>query len=95
VGVSQLTPEELANVVHKCGFAYMQQYQDTFEMQPPHILQTNAALFVSGKADRHRDVPDQVSARIREWAGRAFPPGHPVLSVYSDLNAGAVVATPA
>jgi hypothetical protein len=90
LGVPPLTEQELASVVEKCSFSYMQKHQDTFEMQPPHILQTNAALFVSGKADRHHDVPAEASARIREWASAAFKPGHPITEVYTDL----VSATP-
>ncbi|HEY0305229.1 MAG TPA: sulfotransferase domain-containing protein [Longimicrobiales bacterium] len=80
-----LSDTELAHVVEKCSFAYMQKHQDNFEMQPPHILQTNAALFVSGKADRHHDVPAEVSARIRSWAAAALPPGHAITDVYVDL----------
>jgi hypothetical protein len=92
LGEAPLNDAELASIVEKCSFAYMQKHQDNFEMQPPHILQTNAALFVSGKADRHKDVPADVSARVRAWAGAAFPAGHPILDVYTDL---APAATPA
>jgi hypothetical protein len=78
LGVTPLSDSELAQVVEKCGFAYMQKHQDNFEMHPPHILQTNAALFVRGTADRHRDVPEEVRERIRSWAaaelrGASFP----------------------
>ena len=91
LGVPPLSEAELAQVVEKCSFAYMQKHQDNFEMQPPHILQTNAALFVSGKADRHHDVPADVSGRIRSWAAEALPAGHPITDVYVDL----VSTTPA
>ena len=70
LGVSPLTDDELAAVVHKCGFQYMQEYQDTFEMHPPHILQTDAELFVAGTADRHKDVPDDTRERIAAWVAR-------------------------
>lgn len=83
--VEPLDDDEVAQVAEKCSFQYMQRHQDTFEMQPPHILQTNAALFVSGKADRHRDVPADIQARLRDWAAAAFEPGHPVLQSYPDL----------
>ena len=86
LGEAPLSESELANVVEKCSFDYMQRHQEAFEMQPPHILQTNAALFVSGKADRHHDVPADTRARLRTWAGQAFPPDHPVLAVYDDLE---------
>jgi hypothetical protein len=39
-------------------------------MNPPHILQTDAELFVRGTADRHKDVPDEVRGRILAWAAR-------------------------
>lgn len=78
LGVAPLTDEELANVVHTCGFKYMQEHQDNFEMHPPHILQADAELFVSGSAERHKDVPDEVRRRIAAWtvkemAGSSFP----------------------
>lgn len=78
LGVSPLSDGELARVVEKCGFAYMQRHQEAFEMHPPHLLQANAELFVRGSADRHLDVPEAVGQRIlgwcaRELAGRAFP----------------------
>jgi hypothetical protein len=92
LGVVALTAEELTRVTQKCSFDYMQKHQATFEMQPPHILQTNAELFVSGKADRHRDVPAESRARLRAWVGQAFPAGHPVLRAYSDLNQHAPIA---
>lgn len=78
LGVQPLTEEELAAVVEKCGFRYMQEHQEAFEMHPPHILQTNAELFVSGKADRHKDVPLEARQRVAAWAatemaGSSFP----------------------
>src|SRR5205823_6148883 len=63
-----LTEAELANVIRKCGFTYMQEHQDSFEMLPPHILQVNAELFLSGSAERHKDVPKEVRTRIAQWA---------------------------
>lgn len=68
LGVVPLTEAELAQVVEKCSFSYMQKHQESFEMHPPHVLQTNAALFVRGSADRHRDVPEDVRQRLLEWA---------------------------
>ncbi len=78
LGVAPLTAAELARVVEKCSFRYMQEHQDNFEMHPPHILQTNAELFVSGTADRHKDVPQDIQQRIARWsaeqmAGSSFP----------------------
>jgi len=78
LGVAPLSAEELAAVVHKCGFGYMQEHQDMFEMHPPHVLQTNAELFVSGSADRYKNVPADVRTRVAQWVvkemeGSDFP----------------------
>jgi hypothetical protein len=66
--VAPLTEVELDEAVRKTGFAYMQEHQDAFEMNPPHLLQTDAEMFVSGTADRHRDVPADMRERIIEWS---------------------------
>jgi Sulfotransferase domain len=88
LGVAPLGEDELANVVRKCGFAYMQEHQDNFEMHPPHLMQTNAELFVSGRADRHADVPAEARARISTWAGREMAGGgFPVERAYPDVVA--------
>jgi hypothetical protein len=68
LGVRSLTDTELGAVVRKTSFAYMQEHQDTFEMHPPHILQTNAALFVRGSIERHQDVPAATRERVLAWA---------------------------
>jgi aryl sulfotransferase len=88
LGMAPLSEAELAQVVEKSGFAYMQRHQDNFEMHPPHILQTNAELFVRGTADRHKDVPTEIRDRILAWsaaqmAGHAFP----LQRVYPDVAA--------
>jgi hypothetical protein len=67
LGIAPLSDAELANVVHKCSFAYMQEHQDNFEMHPPHILQTNAELFVAGTADRYKNVPAEIRQRVAAW----------------------------
>lgn len=83
LGVAPLSADELAAVVHKCGFAYMQEHQDTFEMHPPHILQTDAELFVAGTADRHKDVPEETRQRIAAWVVREMEGStFPLASVY-------------
>ena len=79
--VASLTDAEVARVVEKCGFKYMQEHQENFEMHPPHILQTNAELFVAGTADRFPDLAlEQVSmafARCCRKVGQHIDP--PVL----------------
>jgi hypothetical protein len=70
LGVGPLSDEEVTSVAHKCGFRYMQDHQSSFEMQPPHILQSRARLFVSGSAERHKDVPEEVRLRVSSWAAR-------------------------
>ncbi len=86
LGLEPLSAVEVARVVEKCGFAYMQRHQEAFEMNPPHILQADAELFVRGSADRHQDVPDDVRRRIAAWcveemAGSDFP----LARVYPDV----------
>ena len=86
LGVAPLNESELARVVEKCSFAYMQEHQGTFEMLPPHVLQTNAVLFVRGTADRHKDVPPDARQRILSWAREELEgSGYPVAVHYPDL----------
>lgn len=86
LGVAPLTATELAAVVEKCGFAYMRQHQDAFEMVPPSILQTDAELFVRGSADRHRDVPEEARRRVGAWCARELAgSGFPLANRYPDL----------
>ena len=88
LGVRPLNDSELANVVHKCGFAYMQEHQDNFEMHPPHVLQARAELFVSGSAERHKDVPEAVRNRLRQWAARGLATtDFPLSRAYPDVAA--------
>ncbi len=90
LAVAPLSDAETANVVEKCGFAYMQQHQDNFEMHPPHILQTNAALFVRGSADRHLDVPADARERIRAWAAAEMSQStFPLAEAWPDVAAPA------
>jgi len=92
LGVRPLDDAELARVVEKCGFAYMQKHQDSFEMHPPHILQTNAELFVRGSADRHKDVPAAARQRIIAWASAEMAgSGFPLAQHYPDVTAGSPV----
>lgn len=84
--VAALDEQELASAVHKCSFAYMQEHQDNFEMHPPHILQTNAELFVSGSADRHKDVPPEARTRIARWAEKEMSSSDfPLAKRYPDV----------
>ena len=86
LGVAPLTDAELARVVEKCGFKYMQRHQNLFEMQPPHVLQTNAKLFVRGTADRHKDVPVDVRNRILRWAASQMQDSSfPLAQAYPDM----------
>ncbi len=86
LGVRPLDERELANVVEKCGFAYMKRHQDNFEMQPPHLLQTNAVLFVRGTADRHGHVPADVRTRMLAWAAEEMQDSdYPLARNYPDV----------
>lgn len=62
-----LADAEVENIVRKCSFAYMQEHKGAFEMNPPHLLQTDAEMFVRGTADRHEDVPAEMRNRIVAW----------------------------
>ena len=78
LGVKPLTDQELEQVVEKCGFAYMQEHKNNFEMQPPHVMQTNADLFVRGTATGTRTSPPKyesgsVPGRRSGLDGSAFP----------------------
>jgi len=86
LGVAPLTEAELAAVVHKCGFAYMQEHQDNFEMHPPHILQTNAELFVAGSADRHKHLAPELRERVAAWVEREMAGSdYPLARTYPDV----------
>jgi len=88
LGVAPLSIAELANVTLKCGFAYMQEHQEAFEMHPPHVLQPRARLFVSGSTERHLDVPEETRQRVSAWAVRELADGGmPVPRAWSDLTA--------
>jgi hypothetical protein len=88
LGVAPLDELELAGAVHKCSFAYMQEHQDNFEMHPPHILQTDAELFVSGCVDRQKDVPPEVRVRIAHWVAREMSTSNfPLAERYPDTAA--------
>jgi hypothetical protein len=58
----------MANIIRKCSFDYMRNHVDSFEMHPPHILQTSGKFFVSGRINRHRDIPSAMANRIAEWS---------------------------
>ena len=88
LGVRPLNDAELAGVVEKTGFAYMQEHQEAFEMHPPHVLQTNAELFKRGSADRHQDVPPEARARTAAWAAAGMADSdYPLAQHYPDVAA--------
>lgn len=75
LALPSLTDAERERVVRRCGFDYMRRHREIFEMHPPHILATDAELFIRGTADRHRDVPDDVRRRIVRWCAGAMEGG--------------------
>jgi hypothetical protein len=88
LGVSSLNDDELGQIVRKCSFAYMQEHRDAFEMNPPHLLQTDAETFVRGTADRHRDVPDAMRRRILAWCAEDMQEsGFDVEQIYPEVAA--------
>jgi hypothetical protein len=92
LGMRPLHDAELARVVHKCGFAYMQEHKHAFEMHPPHILAIDAELFVKGTADRHGDVPSERRHRLMAWvAGSLTESSYPLEQNYSDVTAAITI----
>jgi hypothetical protein len=88
LGVGTLTEDEVASIAEKGSFRFMQEHQTSFEMQPPHILQSRggAKLFVSGSAERHKDVPKEVRLRVSGWAARELSgTGFPLEKAYPDV----------
>jgi hypothetical protein len=91
LGMEELSDTELAEIVRKSGFEYMRANASTFEMHPPHVLATDARMFVKGTTDRHADVPDDARSRIAEWVAAAPPSDefpavpYPLRERYSDL----------
>jgi len=82
----RLTEPEWASVVEKCGFAYMREHADVFEMHPPHLLQAANPFFVSGKANRFVDMPAAVGRRIGDWClAECDARGVPVRGLYPEL----------
>ncbi|MHC4403614.1 MAG: sulfotransferase domain-containing protein [Planctomycetota bacterium] len=67
LGVQPLSSDELAQVMRKCSFQYMRDHEECFEMTPPHLLQKRRGQFVSGKLDRHEDLPEDVRGRVALW----------------------------
>ncbi len=86
--VNLLSDDEVATISKKCSFRYMQDHQTSFEMQPPHILQSRAKLFVSGSAERHKDIPEDLRLRVSGWAARELAgTGFPLADKYPDVAA--------
>jgi aryl sulfotransferase len=90
LGVRPLDDAELSQIVHKCGFAYMQEHAHAFEMHPPHILAIDAALFVKGTTDRHADVSGDRRGRLLKWAAAGLAgSSYPLERIYPDVAAAA------
>jgi len=84
--IRALREEEIDEIVRKCRFDYMHAHAEAFEMSPPHVLQSRAALFVSGKVDRHREVPEAVRQRILAWCkSELAESGFPLDRYYPDV----------
>jgi aryl sulfotransferase len=87
LGVEPLGPAELAAVVEKCSFRYMQAHQEAFEMHPPQLLGVDAAFFVGGSAERHAGLPAPLRARLGAWcAGRLAGGRFPLARYYPDVT---------
>lgn len=85
--LAPLQEDELGQISRKCGFDYMKTHGDAFEMHPPHILQSRAKVFVSGRTDRFEDVPAEVSKRLLTWCRHEVAQGSfPLGNYYEDLQ---------
>lgn len=86
LGLAPLSADEVAAVVAKCGFDYMQQHAEAFEMHPPHLRAAEAELFRKGSADRHLDVPREARHRVAAWCAAAMRGGSfPLRQYYPDV----------
>lgn len=57
-------------------------------MHPPQLLGVDTEFFVSGTADRHRDVPDDLRRRLLAWtASRMRDGAFPLARFYPDVAA--------
>ena len=65
--LAPLDDAEMADVLKHCSFQWMSDNFDLFEMQVPHLLQDAPGFFKSGRADRYRDIPHEISQRISHW----------------------------
>lgn len=82
-----LSEAELAQVVRKCGFDYMQEHHEAFEMHPPQLLGSDARLFIRGTADRYQDVPEAMRRRILAWcADRLKESEFPLERLYPEVT---------
>ena len=79
LGIDPLDDEEMGQVTRKCGFEYMRDHKDAFEMHPPHILAVDEQMFVRGTADRHKDVDEETGARVLDWCRGEMAAGEPTL----------------
>lgn len=67
LGTPPLASHEVDLVLEHSSYSWMQSHAVTFEMHPPHLLCTEPAFFVSGRADRYKDVPAELGQRILTW----------------------------
>ena len=80
------TDTELAAVVERCSFRYMQAHQEAFEMHPPTLLGVDVRYFVKGTARRYEDVEPGRKQRLLSWSGsRLAGDVAPIAGLYPDI----------
>jgi len=89
----RLTADEKRGVGHKCGFQYMKDNEELFEMAPPNMFSVIGGQFLaSGKENRHDDVTPAIRRRILDYGREALRGSdYPAGRFYADLAAPATV----
>jgi len=86
LGVS-LSAEERGCVADRCGFAFMKEHEDVFEMAPPTMFSIAGGRFLArGAARQHDDVPASLRQGILDYCRQSLAgASYPASRFYPDL----------